>query len=168
MARKSQQEREQHRAQVQRAAEADARAMLLAAGVIPGKGNDEDAIAALLAEPAGPPSLLYTVPEFCHMMRISQSTFYRSKKKGRAPPIVRVMGLPRITAEAAAQWLQANLQPDEGQEALRRLDDQFRERERAKASRQRKPQVRRMRPPEDPDRKRGLWDAPPKKARGAP
>lgn len=101
----------QKRAAARRAAEQDARDSLLAAGYMPAGDDDAAEAVARILEGAPPPSReLYTIKEFCLVMAISESTYYRLAAKGEGPPLVKVLGHPRIRADDAHLWLMANME----------------------------------------------------------
>ena len=52
----------------------------------------------------GPPSLAFTIQEFCDAHRISRAHFYNLKRRGLSPLETDVGGVIIITAEAAARW----------------------------------------------------------------
>ena len=109
--RKTAAEREEQRRAARSAAEADAAEMLLAAGVR-SDADRAEAVRELLEGAPGPPALVYTVQEFCDAMQIGLSTFYRLRREGRGPKVVRILGMPRIRADDAQAWLDANAEVD--------------------------------------------------------
>lgn len=156
MSRKTPEQRAIRREEARHAAEADARSMLLAAGY----ADDEEAgarIREILAGGPGPGRLLYTIQDFCDMVRISQSTFFRLRREGRGPAVVHVLGQPRIKAETVAEWVAANAVPEApaggGAEPTPR--------------RRRTPTERVVVPRSQPDAKRvpSMFDPPPRKRR---
>jgi predicted DNA-binding transcriptional regulator AlpA len=48
--------------------------------------------------------LFYSVAEFCQVVGISRSSFYRLAAADRAPPITQVAGRSLIRVEAAEEW----------------------------------------------------------------
>jgi hypothetical protein len=52
----------------------------------------------------GPPSLAFTIQEFCDAHRLSRSKYYELKKLGLAPAETRVLDKIIITFESAAAW----------------------------------------------------------------
>jgi hypothetical protein len=46
----------------------------------------------------------YTIPEFCAEHRISRPLYYKLRKAGLGPRIMRVGEKPLISVEAAADW----------------------------------------------------------------
>lgn len=167
MTKKTPEARASARDHARMAAEEDARQMLLAAGVMPGEGADQAAIDTLLREPLPPAQLVYTVQQFCAMLDMSRSTFYRMREEGTGPEMVRLFGLPRILAEEARRWVLANaetMQP----EGLARARREMAAREFAKRQRElpgitqaRKPRRAKVRAPEGtPGRKESIYDRP--------
>ena len=49
----------------------------------------------------------YTLREWCKLERVSRDTFYRLRRQGTAPAIMRVRSKILITHEAALAWRQA-------------------------------------------------------------
>jgi predicted DNA-binding transcriptional regulator AlpA len=47
---------------------------------------------------------LYTVLEFCRMHQISKAMFYKLRKVGNAPNIIKIGRLTRISDESIGQW----------------------------------------------------------------
>jgi len=45
-----------------------------------------------------------TVPEFCHNENISRAMFYKLRKQGMAPRIMKIGRLTRISIESATEW----------------------------------------------------------------
>jgi hypothetical protein len=93
------------------AAEDDAREMLLASGVSLSADNQKELVDAVLRGAGGPPRELYTIAEFCEVMAISESTYFRAKRAGHGPREVELWGRPRITREEVDRWKLANLEP---------------------------------------------------------
>jgi hypothetical protein len=52
----------------------------------------------------GPPEGDFTVNEWCRKRHVSRATFYRMKKRGETPVVIRVSGRYRITPQADAAW----------------------------------------------------------------
>lgn len=171
MTKKTPEARASDRERARAAAEEDARQMLLAAGVLPGQGRDSEAVQALLREPPPPAHLAYTVQQFCAMLDMSRSTFYRMRRENNGPAMVRLFGMPRILAEEARRWVLANSRTIEP-EGLARARAEFAARQRelpgmpkAKA---RKPR-RTVRAPEGmPGHKESIFDPPPSRKGNRP
>jgi hypothetical protein len=53
----------------------------------------------------GPPSLAFTIQEFCDAHRISRAHYYNMKRLGLGPEETDVAGVIIITAENAGRWL---------------------------------------------------------------
>lgn len=49
----------------------------------------------------------YTVAEWCRIEKISRSLFYKLRRQGLAPELMRVGGRFRISQEAATEWRRA-------------------------------------------------------------
>ena len=49
---------------------------------------------------------LQSVPEFCEENGISKAFFYKLKAQGKAPKIVKLGSLSKITPEARLEWRQ--------------------------------------------------------------
>ena len=45
-----------------------------------------------------------TIEQWCERRIISVTTFYNWEKRGRAPTVIRIGGVARITARADAEW----------------------------------------------------------------
>jgi len=84
-----------------RAAEEDARGMLLAAGYAP---DDQAAIDALLAPSAGPGRRAYTITEWCLMYGFSRTRFNRARKRNETPAVTVMLGQQRITQASIDEW----------------------------------------------------------------
>lgn len=52
----------------------------------------------------GPPSLAFTIQEFCDAHRISRAHYYNLKRRGLGPVETDVGGVIIITMESAAVW----------------------------------------------------------------
>jgi hypothetical protein len=52
----------------------------------------------------GPPSLAFTIQEFCDAHRISRAHYYNLKRRGLGPVETDVGGVIIITKESAAVW----------------------------------------------------------------
>lgn len=51
-----------------------------------------------------PPSRAYSIPQFCDAVGISEGLFYKLKKEGCGPRIMKIGVRTLITIEAAAEW----------------------------------------------------------------
>jgi predicted DNA-binding transcriptional regulator AlpA len=51
-----------------------------------------------------PPRLALSIPEFCDAHGISQDFFYKLKRQGQAPRLMKVGARTLISLEAAAEW----------------------------------------------------------------
>lgn len=87
-----------------RAAEADARANLLAAGY---EAGDEDGVAAILQGPELGEALL-TIAEFYTRYKLGKTGFYRMQKSAKAIRVIEpVPGMLRISVADAQAWVEA-------------------------------------------------------------
>ncbi len=49
----------------------------------------------------------FTIDQWCERHNLSRSTFYKLKKLGKAPRIIKVLEAVRITEDADREWCQA-------------------------------------------------------------
>lgn len=67
-----------------------------------------------------------SIPEFCHRNDISKSTFYKLKKQGRGPRIMRLGRAHRITPAAEQDWRAEREFPSDAECRLLLLEEQAR------------------------------------------
>jgi hypothetical protein len=65
--------------------------------LIDNSGNDEPT-------PTPPPRLALNILEFCEAVGISEDFFYKLKRQGRAPRLMKVGARTLITLAAASEW----------------------------------------------------------------
>ena len=95
------------------AAEADARDMLLAGGIVPKPGMS--AMEQLLANIGSIETAVLTIEEFCEFVKIGRPTYYRMQRAHAGPRLTLICGQPRIKKDDAIAWVasQPVIEPDE-------------------------------------------------------
>ena len=95
-----------------RAAEDDARNMLLAGGIAP--VPDKSALQQIIDGIARIDAAVLTIEEFCEFMRISRATYYRMIHAGAGPRLTLIFGAVRIRKDDALSWLddQPQIEPE--------------------------------------------------------
>ena len=56
-------------------------------------------------EPIPPPRLAMSIPEFCVAVSISEDFFYKLKRQGQTPRVMKVGARTLVTVAAAKEWI---------------------------------------------------------------
>jgi predicted DNA-binding transcriptional regulator AlpA len=56
-------------------------------------------------EPNPPPRLAMSIPEFCVAVGISEDFFYKLKRQGQTPRLMKIGARTMVSVQAASDWL---------------------------------------------------------------